>query len=507
MERLKRLKRHYTALSFLLYVIVAIVAGAAGIGVASSFGATAGVATALTIIVVGALLSSLAISNEAIKSTEFLTKAILHVSSEHSTVAAPDLMSVPADREFFESLATHVYDLASKSLNMSDSGETENNPQKAVLANMPLPMFALDSNNTVVYVNQAACEYAGMIDGECVGKRLFDIIKLSFASDNSLEEWLKSSSTEKLTGTQSWDRVRLERKDGKVVQCDLAVRFNKDNPEGVEAVVLLFDHTQRYTQDDRGASFVAMAVHELRTPLTVMRGYIEVFEDEIADKLDAEQAEFMRTMSAQAQQLSSFVNNIQNFTRIEDGQFTVDPKEDDWVKILESTLADLELRARVRHKVLKLEVAPDLPHVAVDHTTIKEVLVNLIENAIKYTHSDDPIMIRSYLKDPNTVETVIEDKGIGIPESLIGHIFDKFYRSHRSSKAVGGTGLGLFLSKAIVTAHGGQIWVKSKEGEGTTFGFTVPTVNGLATVTPAADNGDIVKGAHGWIKNHTMYRG
>ncbi|HZM63807.1 MAG TPA: ATP-binding protein, partial [Candidatus Saccharimonadales bacterium] len=84
---------------------------------------------------------------------------------------------------------------------------------------------------------------------------------------------------------------------------------------------------------------------------------------------------------------------------------------------------------------------------------------------------------------------------------------EKFYRSHRSKEQVGGTGLGLYLSKAIVEAHGGHIWVQSKEGQGSVFGFTVVPYAQLAETSKAGDNKDIVRGAHGWIKNHSLYRG
>lgn len=130
----------------------------------------------------------------------------------------------------------------------------------------------------------------------------------------------------------------------------------------------------------------------------------------------------------------------------------------------------------------------------------------MIENAIKYTHTDEEIIIDSHLKD-GVVETTVSDKGVGIPSNVVGHVFDKFYRSHSSKNSVGGTGLGLFLSKAIVEAHGGQIWVKSKEKEGSTFGFTVQPYVNLAEELKNSQNGEIVRGAHGWIKNHSLYRG
>ncbi len=143
---------------------------------------------------------------------------------------------------------------------------------------------------------------------------------------------------------------------------------------------------------------------------------------------------------------------------------------------------------------------------AVDKVSIYEVLNNLLDNAIKYSGAGQRIVVSSKLTQDGMVETTIQDFGMGIPESVMPNLFDKFYRSHRSRAQIGGTGLGLYLSKAIVAAHGGQIWVRSKEGEGSTFGFTLQPYSQLADAQKNSDNKEIVRGAHGWIKNHSLYR-
>lgn len=105
-----------------------------------------------------------------------------------------------------------------------------------------------------------------------------------------------------------------------------------------------------------------------------------------------------------------------------------------------------------------------------------------------------------------TVETFVQDFGIGIPASVIGNLFEKFYRSHRSRQSVGGTGLGLFLCKTIVEAHGGNIKVESQEGSGSVFSFTLNSYVAVAGVAGASHNDDIERGSHGWIKNHSLHR-
>lgn len=166
----------------------------------------------------------------------------------------------------------------------------------------------------------------------------------------------------------------------------------------------------------------------------------------------------------------------------------------------------MSLRAKVRGIELKATIAPNLPSVSVDRLSITEVINNLIDNAIKYSGDGKVIEINARLTPDNTIETTVHDFGLGISTSIIPNLFTKFYRDHRNRAQIGGTGLGLYLSKAIVTAHGGQIWVRSKEGEGSTFGFTVLPYSQLAEEAKQSGNQEITREAHGWIKNHSLYR-
>jgi signal transduction histidine kinase len=469
------------------------------------------------VLLITSVLIDIFLARPAMAATEFLARAILHVSSENSGTAAPDIATIKTNREFLQQLASYVYDISSKSVMAQypvKSSMNNNQPPSSQiiqatssLKSSPLPFFVIDKNRLITEVSQSGILYLQTDREKIVGKPFYDVLQMSFSSDDTLDSWLSFSEAKSVTGSRTWERVKLTLTNQSIKQTDLAVRFSKDDSEGQEIVLVLFDHTEKYGRDDAGASFVSMAVHELRTPLTIMRGYIEVFEDELSDKLDPEQAEFLRNLSVQAQQLGSFVSNIQNLARIEENALELQLKSESWADVLNSALNDMDIRAKVRHKVLKRKIAEDIPMAGVDRITIYEVIVNIVENAIKYTHSEEPITISSYLKEPGWIETTVEDKGIGIPDGLIGHVFDKFYRSHRTSKSVGGTGLGLFISKTVIEAHGGQIWVKSKEGEGTTFGFTVPTYDSIASSVGSSDNKAIERSAHGWIKNHTLYRG
>jgi two-component system phosphate regulon sensor histidine kinase PhoR len=443
-----------------------------------------------------------------VQPTKLIWQAILHLAPDTSGVPAPNLKSAHLGRELVATLVSHVYQLA----NVAESVERMANKQPTdfsanfIANSLPLPLVILDKNDNAVFANEAFLNYLELAPSEVTNKSIYSVLDMSFPNEKTFDTWLSQVRANTVTATKNWSRVRLTLADQSTRQFDLAAHYNKDNPDGIETMLILFDHTEQYSQDDQAMSFVALAVHELRTPLTLLRGYIEAFDEDLAGKLNREQTDFMHKMNAAAQQLTAFVNNILNVARIEGDQLFLQLQEENWKEILESTVESWRLRANVRGIELECSVAPDLPTVGVDRMAIYEVVSNLIDNAIKYSGASHKIIVKSELSQEGLVETSVQDFGVGIPATVLANLFTKFYRNHHNRAQIGGTGLGLYLSKTIVSAHGGNIWVRSKEGEGTTFGFTILPYSQLAEEQKNSDNKDITRGAHGWIKNHSLYR-
>ena len=437
-----------------------------------------------------------------------LSQAIMHVAPGQHSSLAPNLDKLRVGRELVTNLSLQVYELASHSLDIKPvqpSGHADK--AQAILEELPMPLLVCDKNQNITFANSSASHFLELDLSNIVGHNLYSVLDLSFSDDETLDEWLAQSRQNTVTASRQWDRVRVNLESQKKrKQCDLCVYYNKNNPTGAETVLALFDKTKFYGMDDDAIGFIALAVHELRTPLTILRGYIEVFEDEVADQLDPEMQDFMEKMQASAQQLSSFVSNILNVARVEENQLFLQLQSEDWGQVLTSFIEDIELRAKIHGKKITCEIQPDMPAVAIDRTSMYEVINNLLENAIKYSDDSPDIIVKTFKRDDGQVETTIQDFGIGIPTSIIGNLFEKFYRNHRSRTQFGGTGLGLYLSKAIITAHGGQIWVQSKEDQGSTFGFTLQPYTQLAKKEGSHDNRGIVRTAHGWIKNHSFYK-
>lgn len=458
---------------------------------------------------IAALIGVNVVSSRVVEPMRALWQTVLHLSPAEHGATAPTFNEVRMGRELVTSLVNQIYQL----INISNQAEAEMEllsgdlHHNFIAQNLPLPMVMLDETETIRFANPAAAAYVGLTVEEMVGKNVYMVIDMSFPSEETFDKWLKASKIKSATAVSSWERVRLNVRDDHPTRLfDLAAYYNRNNPEHNETMLVLFDHTKEYSQDDQAVSFIALSVHELRTPLTLLRGYIEVFEDELGKNIDDPELKgFMMKMSAQAEQLTAFVNNILNVARVDNDQLELKLHSEDWSTTLKSSIEMLSLRAKVRDISLKCSFAKDLPPVAIDKLSIREVVNNLVDNAIKYSGTSKTIEIKTFLNSEGLVETTIQDFGLGISSSILPNLFSKFYRDHRNRAQIGGTGLGLYLAKAIVTAHGGTITVKSHEGQGSTFSFTLLPYDKLGKNQKPNDF-EITRGAHGWIKNHSLYR-
>jgi signal transduction histidine kinase len=437
-----------------------------------------------------------------------LWQAILHVSPETTTVAAPNMEKLRFGRELVFSLANRVYQFASQTDGVALADHRKTVLQAVNVVNhFPLPLFVFNKEQVVTNASDSALKYLSIESSQLFGHQIFEAVNLEFPSQHTLESWIKDCQANKVTDQAYWQRVRVNLRDGTTIkQCDIAAYYNRDNQSGTEFIVTFFDHTDAYAQDDQALSFVALAVHELRTPLTMLRGYIEVFEEELDGKLSPELSDYMHKLRLSADQLTAFVSNVLNVVKVEENQLTLTLTEKNWEQTLKAAAANQLSRAQVLGKNITFKVEPDIPTVGVDPVTISEVVNNLLDNALKYSGVSNDILVTSSVNKDGLVETTVQDNGVGIPESVLPNLFEKFYRNHRTRTQIGGTGLGLFLCKSIVDAHGGQIWVNSKVGQGSSFTFTILPYTQLAEELKNNNNEGITRQAHGWIKNHSFYR-
>jgi two-component system sensor histidine kinase KdpD len=210
--------------------------------------------------------------------------------------------------------------------------------------------------------------------------------------------------------------------------------------------------------------------HNLRTPLATITGALSSLRDD-EPVLDADaRRELLNTAWEEGEHLNRLVGNLLNMTRLEAGAMKLAVEACDAQDLVGVTLT--QMSNRLRHRQLVVDVPANLPPVAVDLALAAQALVNLVDNAVKYSPVDTPIGIRAF-PDQGQVVVEVSDKGIGIPPSELERIFDKFYRVQQASDT-SGTGLGLSISKGIVELHGGRIWAANRPGGGATFAIALP---------------------------------
>jgi signal transduction histidine kinase len=222
--------------------------------------------------------------------------------------------------------------------------------------------------------------------------------------------------------------------------------------------------------EQRRRALVADIAHELRTPLSNLRGYLEA----IGDGLVAPDEATIRSLAEETEALSHLVHDLQDLSLADAGALKLDRQTADITDIIEAAVTALRPKAAARGLVITTAAAPDLPPVSVDVHRIRQVLHNLLENAIIHAESGGTVTVTAGRRD-GFVSVSVADTGEGIPPEELAHIFERFYRVDKSrARATGGTGLGLTISKRLVEAHGGAITAASTPGAGADFTFTLP---------------------------------
>jgi two-component system phosphate regulon sensor histidine kinase PhoR len=237
------------------------------------------------------------------------------------------------------------------------------------------------------------------------------------------------------------------------------------------SLLLVQDLTRLRRLETVRRDFVSNLSHELRTPLASLRALAETLQDGALDDPPAAHR-FVDQIQIEVDALTQMVNELLELSKIESGRFSLDRSPVAAYDLLASASQRMQLQAERANLSLRVECANDLPNVQIDAQRLEQVLVNLIHNSVKFTRPGGEIILFAE-PDDGSVRFAVRDTGVGIPADEISRIFERFYRVDKS-RAGNGTGLGLSIAKHIVEAHGGKIWVESREGQGSTFYFTIP---------------------------------
>ena len=240
----------------------------------------------------------------------------------------------------------------------------------------------------------------------------------------------------------------------------------------VNIIVNVRDITKLREAEELKSTFISVISHELRTPVALIKGYAETLNREDARWDKATVQDSLNVIIEESDRLTELIENLLDASRLQAGALKL--------TLVETPLDRLAAQLVERFKTqtdrhtFAIDFSPDFPMVMGDEARLTQVLSNLLSNAIKYSPNGGTITVRGTV-GPHAITVSVADEGPGIARADLPHIFDRFYRANSDlTKRAKGTGLGLYLAKAVVEAHGGQIWVESTPGQGTVFSFTIP---------------------------------
>jgi signal transduction histidine kinase/CheY-like chemotaxis protein len=232
------------------------------------------------------------------------------------------------------------------------------------------------------------------------------------------------------------------------------------------------------------SEFLASMSHELRTPLNAVIGFSDVLLERMFGELNERQEEYVRDIRDSGRHLLELINEILDLSKVEAGRMELEPAAVSLPGLLENALAMVRERAARHGIAITLHVAPEVGVIWADELKLKQVVLNLLSNAVKFTPDGGSVDVQAKVSGAEA-QVIVHDTGIGIDAADHDRIFEAFQRGGREARSEG-TGLGLTLSKRIVELHGGRIWMTSRPGSGSTFGFAVPVSQEVPEAVPQA---------------------
>ena len=347
-----------------------------------------------------------------------------------------------------------------------------------IIASMEEGLVLFDETYRILLANPAAIKMLEIAPEEMPGINLTDITTLWVGNKKlSTEERFEKRAL--ATGAPVFasleDNVFTETRSGRKFPVAFMVSPLKEDIHAKEAVMVFRDITKEKNLIEAQKNFVSVASHQLRTPLTAIQWNLELLMGKEIGDLTDRQKQFAMDAYEGAEKLVETINLLLALARTESGSVQMEPSPIAIPDFIRAIAAELSSLAAQKEITLTLhEPAGPIPHIMLDASMLREVVINIISNAIRYSNANGAVDI-AYETNNDVLTISVKDNGIGIPSYQHSRIFEKFFRADNAvHKTADGTGLVLNLAKTLVAMWHGTIWFTSEEGKGTTFYFTIP---------------------------------
>lgn len=371
---------------------------------------------------------------------------------------------------------------------------------RAVVETSNSPIISADSGGRITYWNPAAERAFGYTASEILGKPLTLIIPERYRAghEQGFARYLATGEA-RVIGKEAVELAGLK-KDGTEFPLELSLASWKTE-EGMFFTGVINDITQRKRAEQMAAlraeerdrereeqlrlkdQFLSSVSHELRTPLAAIYWFTSNLTDGLVGEITGEQREHLALTLKNVAQLKKMIGDLLDVTRAGTGKLVIEPRETRLEALIAETLTTCQANAAEQGVTLCSEIEPGLPSAWTDPERVRQILINLIDNAIKFTPRDGIVTVRAARTEvnPDFVRVAVADTGCGIASENLQKIFERLYQDTANSQTSRkGLGLGLFISKDLVMRQGGEIWVESAPGQGATFFFTLPVFSAAA---------------------------
>lgn len=375
-------------------------------------------------------------------------------------------------------------------VNLASSLRDERAKSEIILNSIEDGVILLDTNHQIQLFNRGAELITGWVQKDAIGLDYKSVIRLVNDKGELYDEMQDPlNKSLSLVASVRDNNANLKTLNDKTVAISISVNPLTDDKNAITGAVAIFrDVTSERQEERQRAEFISTASHEMRTPVAAIEGYLALAMNERVARIDAKAREYLEKAHSSTQHLGKLFQDLLTSAKAEDGRLQNHPVVVEMGEMLQQLTEDVRFTAEKKGLGVDFVIGATpadgsntqklikpLYYTYIDPERIREVIVNIFDNAIKYTETGKITI--GLAGDENVVQIRVQDTGNGIPAEDIPHLFEKFYRvDNTATRTIGGTGLGLFICRKIVELYNGRIWVASELNNGSTFFINIPRI-------------------------------